>query len=164
VAAEETAMSYIQRVLQPGEQIRHTASIHWIVYWPGVVMLIVAAVLWWYGIYRPAWATPLMATLFDYLALIVALIGLVLLFREWFIWWTTEIAVTDRRVVYKQGFIWRHTNEMLMEKVESVKVYQPILGRILDYGDVTVLGTGEGFETLRTISAPLDLRNHITGR
>ncbi len=24
-------MSYVQRVLQPGEEIRHTATIHWIV-------------------------------------------------------------------------------------------------------------------------------------
>ena len=25
---------------------------------------------------------------------------------------------------------------------------------MLDYGDVTMLGTGEGFETLRTIASP----------
>jgi hypothetical protein len=29
--------------------------------------------------------------------------------------------------------------------------------------DVTILGTGEGFETLRTISSPIELRNSITG-
>jgi hypothetical protein len=53
---------------------------------------------------------------------------------------------------------------MQMDKVESVRVDQSILGRVLDYGDVTVLGTGKGeFTRLKTIAAPLDLRNQITG-
>ncbi len=51
-----------------------------------------------------------------------------------------------------------------MDKVESVQIDQSILGRMLDYGDVTILGTGEGFETLRTIARPIiKLRNSITG-
>jgi uncharacterized membrane protein YdbT with pleckstrin-like domain len=52
---------------------------------------------------------------------------------------------------------------MNMDKVESVQVGQSILGRMLDYGTVTILGTGEGFETLRTIASPIELRNNITG-
>ena len=52
---------------------------------------------------------------------------------------------------------------MNMDKVESVQVDQSILGRMLDYGNVTILGTGEGFETLRTIAGPIKLRNCITG-
>jgi len=75
----------------------------------------------------------------------------------------TDIAVTNRRVIYKKGLIRRQTNEMNMDKVESVKINQSILGRLLDYGDVTILGTGEGFETLRTIASPIELRNSITG-
>jgi uncharacterized membrane protein YdbT with pleckstrin-like domain len=71
--------------------------------------------------------------------------------------------VTNRRVIYKKGLIRRQTNEMNMDKVESVKVEQLILGRIFVYGTVTILGTGEGFETLRTIASPIKLRNCITG-
>ena len=57
----------------------------------------------------------------------------------------------------------RYTVEMHMDKVESVDVEQSILGRLLDYGDVTVRGTGAGFEPLQRIARPLELRNHITG-
>ena len=35
-------MSYVQRVLQPGEQVRHISPIHWIVYWPGVAVALLA--------------------------------------------------------------------------------------------------------------------------
>jgi uncharacterized membrane protein YdbT with pleckstrin-like domain len=52
---------------------------------------------------------------------------------------------------------------IILDKVESVQVDQSILGRMLDYGTVTILGTGEGFETLRTIAGPIKLRNCITG-
>ena len=52
---------------------------------------------------------------------------------------------------------------MNMDKVESVQIDQSVLGRMLDYGDVAILGTGEGFETLRTIANPIELRNSITG-
>ena len=81
--------------------------------------------------------------------------------RAWFERWTTEIAITNRRIILKRGFIRRDTAEMHMEKVESVDVNQSLLGRLLDYGDVTVRGTGAGLETLRLIDAPLDFRNHV---
>jgi uncharacterized membrane protein YdbT with pleckstrin-like domain len=150
-------MSYVTQVLQEGEQIRHNASIHWIVYGPGVLCLLLALV-----IYVAAHGTQ-WSSFFTYVAGAIAIIALGLIFREWFAWWTTEIAVTNRRVIYKTGFISRDTNEMHMDKVESVKVDQSILGRIFNYGDVTVLGTGTGFEPLKMVAAPLDLRNHITG-
>jgi uncharacterized membrane protein YdbT with pleckstrin-like domain len=98
-----------------------------------------------------------------YTACALALVAAVLLVQEWFRWWITEIAVTNRRVIYKKGFIRRRTNEMNTDKVESAQVDQSILGRMLDYGNMTILGTGEGFETLRTIAGPIKLRNCITG-
>jgi uncharacterized membrane protein YdbT with pleckstrin-like domain len=65
--------------------------------------------------------------------------------------------------VFGRAFIQRETNEMNMDKVESVQVDQSIFGRVLDYGNVTILGTGEGFKTPRTIASPVELRNSITG-
>jgi len=140
-------MSYVQRVLQPGEQVRHISSIHWIVYWPGVAVAVLAAVAYWLG--------------WEYAAYALALVAVVLLIQQWFQWWVTEIAVTNRRIIYKTGLVRRQTNEMNMDKVESVKIDQSILGRMLDYGNVMMLGTGEGFETLRTIASPIELRNSI---
>jgi uncharacterized membrane protein YdbT with pleckstrin-like domain len=86
---------------------------------------------------------------------------LYLLIPEWFTWWTTEIAVTNHRIIYKAGLIRRDTVEILMDKVESVDVDQSILGRLLGYGTVTVRGTGAGFEPLKRIAQPIELRNHI---
>jgi uncharacterized membrane protein YdbT with pleckstrin-like domain len=150
-------MSYVERILQPGEQIRHISSIHWIVYWAGVGVALLAAVAYWLS------ETRLLTRFWLYTAFALALVAVVLLVQEWFRWWVTEIAVTNRRVIYKKGFIRRRTNEMNMDKVESVQVDQSILGRMLDYGNVTILGTGQGFKPLRAIADPITLRNSITG-
>jgi uncharacterized membrane protein YdbT with pleckstrin-like domain len=150
-------MSYVQHVLQPGEQVRKVSSLHWIGYWHGVAVGLLAVVAYWLS------ETRLLPGIWRYTAYALALIGVVLLIQQWLRWWITEIAVTDRRVIYKKGLIRRQTNEMNMDKVESVKIDQSILGRMLDYGNVTILGTGEGLETLRTIASPIELRNSITG-
>jgi uncharacterized membrane protein YdbT with pleckstrin-like domain len=150
-------MSYVERVLQPGEQVRHISSIHWIVYWPGVAVALLAVVAYWFS------ETRFLTGMWRYTAYALALVAVVLLIQQWFQCWVTEIAVTNRRVIYKKGLVRRQTNEMNMDKVESVQVKQSIVGRMLDYGTVTILGTGEGFETLRTIASPIELRNSITG-
>ena len=150
-------MSYVQRVLQPGEQVRHISSIHWIVYWPGVAVAVLAVIACWLS------ETQRLTGFWRYTAYALAVVAVVLLIQQWFQWWVTEIAVTNRRVIYKKGLIRRQTNEMNMDKVESVQIDQSILGRMLDYGDVTILGTGEGFEALRNIASPIELRNSITG-
>ena len=133
------------------------SSFHWIVYWPGVAVALLAVVAYWLS------DTRHLPAFWRYTAYALAVVAAVLLIQQWFQWWVTEIAATNRRVIYKKGLIRRETNEMNMDKVESVQIDQSILGRMLDYGNVTILGTGEGFETLRTIASPIELRNSITG-
>jgi uncharacterized membrane protein YdbT with pleckstrin-like domain len=88
----------------------------------------------------------------------------VMLASAWFKRWTTEIDVTNRRIVYKRGFINRHTVELNMDKVSSVDVDQSVFGRMLNYGDITVNTTGGLFEPLLRIGSPLEFRNHVTAR
>lgn len=148
---------YVDKVLQQGEQVRYRASLNWILYVPGLSVWIVALVLYAMPAQRG------FATFLNLCALLAFVVGLYLVGRAWFDWWTTEIAVTDRRVIYKTGFIRRKTTEMHMDKIESVDVDQSVLGRIFDYGDVIVRGTGSGLAPIRNLDAPLELRNHITG-
>jgi uncharacterized membrane protein YdbT with pleckstrin-like domain len=148
---------YVDKVLQPGERVLYRASLNWILYVPGVSLWVVALTLYLFP------SIGGLATFLNWCALLVFLGGLFLIARAWFEWWTTEIAVTDRRVIYKTGFISRKTTEMHMDKVESVDVDQSVLGRILDYGNVMVRGTGSGLSPIKNVDAPLELRNHITG-
>ncbi|MCX5758899.1 MAG: PH domain-containing protein [Candidatus Hydrogenedentes bacterium] len=74
---------------------------------------------------------------------------------------SSEFAVTNKRVIWKQGIIGRMTGEMNLGKIENVQVDQSIAGRILDYGTVTLVGTGGTHESFQLISAPLRFRKAI---
>jgi uncharacterized membrane protein YdbT with pleckstrin-like domain len=152
---------YIDDILQPGEKVLYSTNAHWIFYLPAIGAWIVAIVFLVLSRMIVA-ETPALICLS--LASIAAILALYKMLTAWFHRWTTETDVTNLRVVHKTGFIKRRTFEMSLDKVESVDVNQSILGRLMNYGDVTVRGVGEGAETIRTIASPLDFRNHITAR
>jgi uncharacterized membrane protein YdbT with pleckstrin-like domain len=154
-------MRYIERILQPGEIVLYSGRIHWIIYLPTIIMMLFALVA-----LAALTQTTTRAVEISWMFVIGAFVlgAGVTLASAWFKRWTTEIDVTNRRVVYKRGLIRRHTVEMNMDKVESVDVDQSIMGRLLNYGDVTIHGTGEGWEPLDRIDAPLEFRNHVTAR
>ncbi|MDE2330367.1 MAG: PH domain-containing protein [Bradyrhizobium sp.] len=152
---------YVDNILQPGEKVLYSTNAHWIFYLPATGLWIVA--LAFFGLSQMVVAeTP--ASICRWLATIAAVAAIYKMLTAWFHRWTTETDVTNLRVVHKTGFIKRRTFEMSLDKVESVDVNQSILGRLLNYGDVTVRGVGEGAETISTIASPLDFRNHITAR
>ena len=66
--------------------------------------------------------------------------------------------------MHKKASSSAQTFEMSLDKVESVDVNQSILGRIFDYGDVSIFGVGEGDKAIENIASPLEFRNHITAR
>jgi uncharacterized membrane protein YdbT with pleckstrin-like domain len=152
---------YIDDILQPGEKVLYSTNAHWIFYLPSIAAWIVAIA---FVVASRMFVTDTPMLLCLALAAISAVFALYRMLIAWFHRWTTETDVTNLRVVHKTGFIKRRTFEMSLDKVESVDVNQSILGRILNYGDVTVRGVGEGAETIRTIASPLDFRNHITAR
>ena len=103
-----------------------------------------------------------MANVSWFAAIVFAVSPIVAFLPAWFRRWTTEIAVTDRRIIFKRGLIRRHTVEMNMQKVESVDVDQTLIGRLFNYGNVTIRGTGSSFEILSRIDLPLKLRTTVT--
>jgi uncharacterized membrane protein YdbT with pleckstrin-like domain len=152
---------YIDDILQPGEKVLYSTNAHWIFYLPAIGAWILAVLL--VVLSRATTTEGIILTCLAASA-VVAIVALYWTGKAWFHRWTTETDVTNMRVVHKTGFIKRRTFEMSLDKVESVDVNQSILGRILNYGSVTVRGVGEGAETIDMIASPLDFRNHITAR
>jgi len=154
-------MSYVQRVIVPNEKIIAVGRLSWIVYHRAIafVVLGIVFVVLEHIFSNQAWLIIGTGGLFGVAALASAL-------DAWFLRWTTEIAVTDKRIIYKRGFIRRRTVEMNMDKVATVDVDQSILGRLLDYGSIRIVGTGgaSGIEWLHRVADPLALRTAIEVR
>jgi uncharacterized membrane protein YdbT with pleckstrin-like domain len=154
------AMRYVRRVLQPGETVVYATRLHPVIYWRAILLLILAIVL-----AGAAWHTAdnqNVGLAFGIAAALLALLALSSAFRAFIRWATTELAVTDRRVIYKTGLIARHTIEMNRRQVESVDVDQSLFGRMIGYGTIIIRGTGGSLEPMRRIDDPLTFRNYIT--
>ena len=124
-------MSYIDESLIEGETILHRARVSW---WSqfGFVLL---------GI-----------------LLLVVVVGLFFLIYAWIQVRSTEIAITNRRVIAKFGFIKRHTVEINLDKVESLRVEQGLWGRFLNFGTIYVSGAGTAVAPFPDIADPLVFR------
>ncbi len=154
-------MRYVRRVLQPGETILYSTRLHPVIYWRAILLLIIAIVLAAGGlVHRRTIRTSV--SRFGIAAAIFALLALSSALGAFIRRASTELAVTDQRVIYKTGLLTRHTLEMNRAKVESVTVDQTFSGRMSGYGTVIVRGVGSAFEPIRNISDPLTFRNYLT--
>ena len=70
----------------------------------------------------------------------------------------SEFGITNKRLIIKTGILSRRTLELNLSKIESVNVNQSILGRILGYGSIGVIGTGGTKEYFVSIKNPLEFR------
>jgi uncharacterized membrane protein YdbT with pleckstrin-like domain len=151
-------MGYAEKILQPGEAVAYRARLHWIIYGGAVIAFVLALVLLvatFVAHGRPE------RTAFGVIGLVVLAAGAIQALGAWARQATTEILVTDRRIIVKHGLIALSTIEMNIDKVESVQVHQSVLGRMLDYGTLVVRGVGAGLEPVRCVAAPLDFHRHV---
>ena len=77
---------------------------------------------------------------------------------------SSEFGITNKRVVIKVGFINRKTLEMVLTKVETIRVDQSILGRMLNYGTIVVTGTGGTNEPFTSLANPMEFRRQVQAR
>jgi len=158
-------MSYVDSNLVPGEQVIYETRLHWIVMLPHLVVGILllglpgAALLVYSFGQNGIEHTTLRAMQAGAAVLLIAgavtiLVGAVR--RN-----TTEMAVTNRRVVIKTGLAARKTIEMLLNKVESIEISETAFGRMLGYGTVLMIGTGGTSEPFHKVAHPLNFRSQV---
>lgn len=154
-------MGYLDKALADGETVLVEGRFHWTyTFGAWLVLLIgasISAALWmaypeWiaYPEYRWVAFAALVPFGFQFLKLMI---------RKW----STEIAVTNRRYIYKRGWIARNTQELPLLRVEEVNLDQGVLGRLMGYGRVSVSGTG-GDRPIVTpnIDDPMGLRKALS--
>ena len=128
-------MGYVEKSLASDEAIITRARFHWA-----------------YHLF--AWGSLLLLGVF--------IIG-IYIFARMMIWMkTTEIAVTDRRIVIKRGWIKRSTEELSLSSVEEVNVKQGFWGRVFGFGELTIGGTGTGELHTPSIADPVEFRQSIS--
>jgi uncharacterized membrane protein YdbT with pleckstrin-like domain len=107
---------------------------------------------------------PMVFWLGAWLALIVLgiiIVGVWIFLQATITMLTTEFAVTNKRVILKRGFINRDTRELAVGSIESVQLHQSVLGRIFNYGSLSVTGTGDAIIVFPQMADPVAFRRAI---
>lgn len=130
---------YVNENLGKDEHVIYEAKLHW-KFW---VAPIIETIIMLYA--------ALNANDYVWLAIVINLIRAYLLYNSF------EYVLTNKRVINKYGIIRRHVFELKLEKIESVRIDQGILGRILNYGSIIVLGT-QSQSGLDEIANPIEFR------
>lgn len=163
-------MSYIKQILLPEEHILYDGRVHPRVLMPGVALLGVAACLlmlsshtgrghswllslvYYLGqefspftklyamLYRWNLHNPSIAIEIKIVALGIALWGFSLFMNALMLIQTTELIVTDQRVIAKVGIMAATTVELDRRRISGVVVEQSVMGRIMGYGHVYIRG------------------------
>jgi uncharacterized membrane protein YdbT with pleckstrin-like domain len=148
-------VGYVERHLLPGERVVYKTRLHWILFAKPLAVLVGGAVLAALlgQVPSPPWLW--------YVGAAVMAVGLGWALVRFVELRTSEFAVTTTRLIFKVGLVARYTTELLLAKVEAVGVRQGLLARLLNYGDLTVTGTGGAREVFRRVRDPIGFRNHV---
>lgn len=145
--------SYLEQTLNPGEKVVLQAQIHPIFLFKPTFWLAVPVFLLLITI-----SAPEIADLTVLPIIIMLPITLYRFIRAALRFMSTELAITNRRILAKVGFIGRRTSELLLASIESIRVDQSALGRLMDYGNVVVIGSGGSSTVFATIERPMRFR------
>ena len=142
--------SYVETIVGPGEQVLYIGKVSLYSILPsligGTLLIVIGGVL-------TLAAGPI--------ALLLSVVGLVWLLAGLIRRNSTELAVTNRRVIAKFGLVRRSTVELNLAKVESIRVEQTVGGRLFGYGSVIVTGTGSTMDPIPYIADPIKFRQAV---
>lgn len=170
-------MQYVNQSLGPDEEVVHVGKFHWF-YNVSAVMSIVWGFIWAAAVmgggaymYEFAFGTLVGDNIFSksmalpvgfrIAAFLLILLGLLKCAQMMVVKATTEIAITNSRLVYKRGLVARQVGEISIDRIEGVNVLQGIMGRIFNYGRLIVRGMGVGEVYLPPIEDPIGFRKAI---
>ena len=145
-------MNYIETNLQPGEEIKYVAKLHFFLFVQPVILLLIGAVL--------ASSPKEISAMTHYAGLVLLFFGLVSLVQRVLVKVGSSYAVTNKRVVLKTGVVSRRAVDLMLAKCEGLHIKQSMFGRIFGFGTITVT-TGGVTSSYPFIANPLAFRREI---
>lgn len=126
-------------------RIKYRAKLHWISFAFNVVMIVLMSLLSFLFLYSYLMVVPLFL-LFKFL-------------YSYFLLKSTEIYITSSVLTISYGIFSKKVVDISLRKYEGMFLHQSFLGKMLNYGKLTV-STGEISQKYK-IENPMELRNNI---
>ncbi len=144
-------MGYVDRNLLSDERILFHTRKHYIIFFPAAVMTVLSIILTSY-----MHGNRILAIV-EWVPWVIALI---LWCYEGLEYFFSEFAVTNKRVMMREGLLTRHTNEVRLATISQVNVDQSLIGQLLDYGSVSINAFG-AFDAYSLIAHPVTFQQCV---
>lgn len=158
---------YVQDILMRDEKILHYAKVHYIVYLTGVTMLLLAVACIYFadplsgflGLSQETAQNLRRIAKFISFSLFIA--GVISVLRAWLKIYSTEVVITDKRVIIKVGVGTATTAEVDRRRISSVVILKSFTGRVLDYGWINIMSYSGNITGLPPLANPHEIQKHI---
>lgn len=152
-------MSYVEKMLLPDERVLCITTLHWVVYTEGLMITIFGGLFGYFtpifvGVVVGSAAGEQLSRLLGGIAFFIIIIGTLLLLFAYARQVSTELAVTNRRVIAKYGIVARTTYEIMVTRISGSNFEQSFMGRLLGFGTVIVHGAGGDISPFDRIGDP----------
>jgi uncharacterized membrane protein YdbT with pleckstrin-like domain len=157
--------SYVDTILLPGESLEYAGQLHWIIFVPGLFCSMLGGFLCLSPeTINRVLGIALGGEIRNYLLMVGVVVvfgGILMLTHSYLRLISTELAVTNRRVICKTGFISRNTFEVMLNRIEGANIDQTVWGRLLGFGSIWVHGTGGGVTPIDFIADPISFKKML---
>jgi uncharacterized membrane protein YdbT with pleckstrin-like domain len=150
--------SYVDKNLGKDETIKYSASVSLWKYWFSFLIGGLFAFGALFGLAASLSSKSGGGMLGSKFETVILLIGLGVIAWPLIARRSTELVITSKRLIAKFGVASTQSIEIRFDRIETVRVKQSLMGRILNYGDIVVTGTGATFDPIPNISKPMKFR------
>lgn len=140
-------MNHIDDNLSGDEKIVYRTGLHWVAFCGPAMLLFLAGV----SIQSK-----------DMTAIVLFIIGLVWAILSYIALQTTEFGITSSRVLIWTVIPWKKLHDLALVDIADAAVYQPSLGKLLDFGKITIVLVNGKRVTRRLINAPYELLKNLS--
>jgi uncharacterized membrane protein YdbT with pleckstrin-like domain len=147
--------------LRPGEQKILETRTHWMTVVKPFLAFLVTFVLFIIAFFKLKSGTGIV-TVVRWASVVLLIVGcLYFLYKEWYrrrnIW-----AVTTMRVIDEEGIFDHFSKESPLEKINNLSYFQPLFGRILNYGEIEIQTAAEdGATVYKMVTNPKLLKDTV---
>jgi len=142
--------NYIAKNLLPDEKILYQTKKHWIIFLTPFALTLMTAFFFFNQNLYLTKVTPLLA-----------IVTILYWMNQFLLYYASEFAITDKRVMMREGFFYRHTNETRLSAVSNVGATQSLLAQALSYGTVFINTFGGETDAFTELDEPVKFQKKL---
>lgn len=153
-------MSFVENNLLKDENVKFSAKIHNAIYYTSIPYFIIILMLLFNAISSSTekyfYRNPIVMLLLTCMLIPISIVINCIIIKL-----NTEFVVTNKRVIAKEGFFHCNTLEIKFSMIESIQINQSIYGKIFNFGNLLIVGSGGTKHQFKGIKNPTFLRKKV---